>query len=77
MRLTFWAVFDKTELEQFKTDPSFPTQVTQNTGEVLFALFNITILLVAINMLIAMMSNSFQSIAVSTFLLVILDVDWQ
>jgi hypothetical protein len=64
MRLTFWAVFDKTELSDFQTDKTFPTKITENTGEVLFALFNIAIILVAINMLIAMMSNSFQSVEV-------------
>ncbi|XP_032221589.1 short transient receptor potential channel 3 [Nematostella vectensis] len=63
MRLVFWAIFDKTELEEFNTDPSFPTKITQSTGEVLFALFNIASILVAINMLIAMMSNSFQKVA--------------
>lgn len=65
MRLTFWAMFDQTELDVFQTSSSFPTKITQNTGEFLFAFYNISIILVAVNMLIAMMSNSFQDIEVS------------
>ena len=39
--------------------------MTQTTGETLFAFFNIVAILISLNMLIAMMSNSFQQIAVS------------
>ena len=39
--------------------------ITQVTGEILLALFSIISVLVAINMLIAMMSNSYQQVAVS------------
>ena len=37
--------------------------ITQVTGELLLALFNIVSVLATINMLIAMMSNSYQQVA--------------
>ena len=40
--------------------------ITKYAGEVLLALYVIASLLVAINMLIAMMSNSYQRVAVSS-----------
>ena len=60
----FWALFDKTDLDSFKTnDGRF--EITATTGEILFAGYNIAAVIVAINMLIAMLSNTFQKIAVS------------
>ena len=64
-RKLFWAMFDKTELEAFAIN-SQRFSITQTTGEILFAIFNIVAILISLNMLIAMMSNSFQQIAVST-----------
>ena len=57
-------MFDKTDLEAFEIN-SKTFVITQNTGETLFAIFNIVAILISLNMLIAMMSNSFQQIAVS------------
>ena len=60
----FWALFDKTDLDAFKIGrPEF--KITEVTGEMLFAVYNIAAILVALNMLIAMMANSFQKVAVS------------
>ena len=59
----FWGLFDKTDLESFKTDEKFA--ITAVTGELLFAGYNIAAVIVALNMLIAMLSNTFQKIAVS------------
>lgn len=64
MRKLFWALFDKTDLEAFELESS-TFYITQTTGETLFAIFNIVAILISLNMLIAMMSNSFQQIAVS------------
>ena len=61
-------MFDKTDLEAFEINSS-TFYVTQTTGETLFAFFNIVAILISLNMLIAMMSNSFQHIAVSTNIL--------
>jgi len=62
LRKLFWAMFDKTDLEAFEISSS-TFFVTQTTGETLFAFFNIVAILISLNMLIAMMSNSFQHIA--------------
>jgi hypothetical protein len=59
----FWALFDKTGLEEFKIDKEEFT-ITEITGEMLFALYNVVAILIALNMLIAMMANSFQKVAV-------------
>ena len=44
--------------------------ITQYTGEVLLGLYSILSIVVAINMLIAMMANSYQRVAVSCLLFV-------
>ena len=60
----FWALFDQTNIEIFEgTHPKF--HVTSKTGKFLFAIYLITAVLVGINMLIAMMNNSFEYVAVS------------
>jgi len=66
-RALFWALFQKTDLKAFQINSS-TLHVTQTTGETLFAFFNIVAILISLNMLIAMMSNSFQQIAVSSIL---------
>ena len=52
------------ELQDLKTSEEFV--ITQYAGEVLLGLYAIASLLVAINMLIAMMSNTYQRVAVSS-----------
>lgn len=63
LRLLFWDLFGMAELESLKTDEKFA--ITQFTGELLLGLYSIASILVAINMLIAMMTNSYQQVAVS------------
>ena len=61
----FWALFDKIDLDDFETkDKSF--EITQETGKVLFAFYSICAVMVALNMLIAMMTHSYENISVST-----------
>ena len=61
----FWALFDKIDLDDFETkDKSF--EITQETGKVLFAFYSIFAVMVALNMLIAMMTHSYENISVST-----------
>ena len=64
LRYLFWNVFGMTELGDLNTSEEFV--ITQYAGEVLLALYAIASLLVAINMLIAMMSNTYQRVAVSS-----------
>jgi hypothetical protein len=59
----FWALFDKIELEEFNTkDTNF--EITEQTGRILFAFYSICAIMVALNMLIAMMSHSYDYISV-------------
>ena len=59
----FWAAFGKLDLEDFDTeDGTF--KITQETGRVLFAFYSICAIMVALNMLIAMMTRSYNSISV-------------
>ena len=59
----FWSLFGLTELATFATDkPEF--QITRQTGVALFGLYQVLMAIVAINMLIAMMSRSFETIVV-------------
>ncbi|XP_046844850.1 uncharacterized protein LOC124438702 [Xenia sp. Carnegie-2017] len=58
----FWALFDKIELSNFDTkDSTF--EITQETGRLLFAMYSILVVLIALNMLIAMMSHSYDYIS--------------
>lgn len=64
LRFLFWNLFGMSEVSDLdvKGSDSITTKVT---GELLLALFSIISILVALNMLIAMMSNSYQHVAVS------------
>ena len=59
----FWALFDKTDLEEFDTkDGTF--EITQKTAKLLFGLYSICAVLVALNMLFAMMGHSYDNTSV-------------
>ncbi|EDO36284.1 predicted protein, partial [Nematostella vectensis] len=58
----FWSVFGLTELNSFGTNDAKFT-ITKETGEVMFGFFQVIAVIVAVNMLIAMMTRSFESIA--------------
>ena len=63
----FWSLFGLTDLETFGIDkPEF--QITRQTGVALFGLYQVLIAVVAINMLIAMMTRSFETIVVRIFI---------
>ena len=69
MESLFWSMFGLTDLNTFDIDkPEF--QITRETGVTLFGMFQVLIVIVAINMLIAMMTRSFESIVVS------LEMEW-
>ena len=62
----YWALFGQTELLDFETtDERF--NYTKETGTFLFAMFSICAVIVGINMLIAMMNNSYELISVSGY----------
>lgn len=60
----FWALFDKIDLDVFNTD-DHTFKITQKTGKWLFAFYSICAVMVALNMLIAMMAHSYDYISVS------------
>ncbi|XP_048590642.1 short transient receptor potential channel 5 isoform X2 [Nematostella vectensis] len=66
----FWSVFGLTELNSFGTNDAKFT-ITKETGEVMFGFFQVIAVIVAVNMLIAMMTRSFESIAEQA------DVKWK
>lgn len=61
----FWSLFGVTDLTRFSTKDR-NLSITKETGEVLFAVFQVVAAIVAINMLIAMMSKSYDNITVRT-----------
>ncbi|KAK2565951.1 Short transient receptor potential channel 5 [Acropora cervicornis] len=61
LRYLFWDVFGMMELQDLKTSEQFV--ITQYAGEMLLGLYAIASLLVAINMLVAMISNTYQRVA--------------
>lgn len=63
LRFLFWDLFGMSDVEDLETERNFI--ITQYTGEVLLGLYSILSIVVAINMLIAMMANSYQRVAVS------------
>ena len=63
LRFLFWDLFGMSELSELSTEKNFV--ITQYTGEILLGLYSILSILVALNMLIAMMANSYQRVAVS------------
>lgn len=57
----FWSLFGLTDLDTFAIDkPEFG--ITQQTGVALFGFYQVLIVVIAFNMLIAMMSRSFETI---------------
>ena len=64
MQTIFWALFgmdnaDSTSLEGFDAD------ITETIGVLLFAIYNVIMVVVLLNMLIALMSQSLEYITVS------------
>ena len=53
-------------MSTFNTDEN--AQITEVTGHLLFASYSLASVLVALNLLIAMLSNTFQKVDVSLFL---------
>lgn len=59
----FWSIFGLINLYVTNVDPDH--QFTEFVGATMFGTYNIISLVVLLNMLIAMMNNSYQHIAVS------------
>lgn len=59
----FWALFGHVEMSNFKTNDK--AQITEVTGYLLFAIYSLVSVLVAVNLLIAMLSNTYKKVDVS------------
>ncbi|CAB4021493.1 short transient receptor potential channel 4-like, partial [Paramuricea clavata] len=58
----FWALFDQTNVKNFEiANPRFG--ITSKTGKLMFAIYLISVVLVGMNLLIAMMNNSYEYVA--------------
>ena len=65
-RHLFWALFGLTEYSLFETVERFDKHnITHLTGEVMFALYCVSAILIALNLLIAMLTNTFHKVEVS------------
>lgn len=62
---TFWSLFGQMHRDNFKIDEKEYEAIWQ-TGVTLFGAFNIVAVLVGLNMLIAMLNDSYTRIMVST-----------
>ena len=60
----FWSIFGRGEASVVKVN-EYDNDVTENFGYVIYGLFNIALVTVLLNMLIAMMARSYQAITVS------------
>jgi len=63
----FWALFGHVEMSTFNT--SDQAQITEVTGHLLFATYSLASVLVALNLLIAMLSNTYKKVDVSFILM--------
>ena len=60
----FWSVFGRGEASVVKVN-GYENHVTEDFGYVIYGLFNVALVTVLLNMLIAMMARSYQAITVS------------
>ena len=64
--VTFWALFGQIEKEYFHIEEKGFESIT-NAGIIIFGVFNVAAVLVALNMLIAILNESYTRISVSYF----------
>ena len=63
METLFWALF---EFSAYETDKT--SEITMVTGQILFAVYSLASILVVLNLLIAMLNNSYKKVDVSAML---------
>ena len=63
MSVSFWALFGQVGMNDFQTAPSYG--VIHNTGLTLFGVYNVVTILVALNILIAILNKKYDNITVS------------
>lgn len=63
-RTVFWSLFGRGEPDAVKLG-DYNNSLTEDVGYIIYGMYNIVMVTVLINMLIAMMTRSFTNIAVS------------
>ena len=63
MEVVFWSLFGQVQLDEFETEDNY--KIIKITALVLFGIFNVLAVIIALNMLIAMLNESFVLYAVS------------
>ena len=66
METLFKALFGHVEFSAFETDKN--SETTMVTGQILFAVYSLASILVVLNLLIAMLNNSYKKVDVSAML---------
>lgn len=61
----YWAIYGLVDLDHAELQPLFQHEFTEFVGKLMFGVYSWIALIVLLNMLIAMMSNSYQLIYVS------------
>ena len=67
-RTIFWALFGLKDARTVELGEGFDSRFTESVGYIVFGVYNWGAVIVLLNMLIAMMTRSFDKIAVSSFL---------
>ena len=62
MYVSFWALFGQIDMDDFETTPSY--EVIHDTGLTLFGVYNVVTVLVALNILIAILNKKYDDITV-------------
>ena len=64
-RTVFWSLFGRGEPDAVRLGDDYDNHLTEDIGYIIYGIYNIVMVTVLINMLIAMMTRSFTNIAVS------------
>ena len=62
----FWALFGLSDARRVEIGQGFQSRFTESVGYIVFGVYNWAVVIVLLNMLIAMMTRSFEKITVST-----------
>ena len=64
-RTVFWALFGLSEARIVELGRGFNSRLTESVGYIVFGVYNWAAVIILLNMLIAMMTRSFEKITVS------------
>lgn len=70
-RTVFWALFGLSDARRVEIGKGFQSRFTESVGYIVFGVYNWAVVIVLLNMLIAMMTRSFEKITVSVHCILI------